>query len=333
MLVLGGAGFYGARVVQALRARGVHVEVGSRRGAVRVDLRDSGTFGAFERWDAVVDAADSVNAPPDAACRHVLEHGGLWVEAGADLAATERLLALPVGRAVRGAVVVGAGVFPGLSTALGAALAAAGPSPASVELAVRLSPLSGAGPGNVDLMMAALESPGVRWRGGRRLEGHPIQEARTVGFPSGAGAAVAVGLPDVALLRAVTGAPEVTTRMALVPDLFRFSFGALSALLRMAGPLRPALRALLRWQLLALRAWLLRGRESFVEVAVTVDLGLPTERTSAWRFDDGMEAMAEGVAAATVRLLRDPPAPGVHPLTRALEGRALLRDVGVSALG
>ena len=63
VLVIGGTGYYGQKVMEALRRAGFAVSSGARRGAdVRVDLRDVSTFRALRDYAAIVNASDSVRA-------------------------------------------------------------------------------------------------------------------------------------------------------------------------------------------------------------------------------------------------------------------------------
>jgi hypothetical protein len=322
VLVIGGRGYFGARVVESLR-RLDGVEPTATR---EVDLLDPATFPAMGRFDAVVDCADSVRAPPDAAAAWALAHGVPFFEMSADAPTAERLLALPPGT---GTLVVGVGLFPGLSTALAHALGAA----RRVDVAVRLSPLSGAGPGNCELMTASLSVPSVRYENGRRIEGPAVGAALRLPFAGGrAATAIGVGLPDVALVRHATGVPDVAAWMALVPGAMRLSFRLLAALVRLAGPLvRPLVTASLKLS----RGLLLRRVPTAVQITVVADRGLPGER--AWRVSvpDGREATAAAVAAALdLWRVRGAP-PGVHAAGALFPAPALLdrmRALGVAVV-
>lgn len=330
-LVIGGGGFYGAQVVEALgRIDGVEVAVAGRRGPVVLDLAEPSSFDAMDGFDVIVDAADTTTHAPDAAARRAVERGAVWLEMSADLGATERLLALDV--AGPGALVVGVGIFPGISTAL-AAVAAEGGARA-VELGVRLSPFSGAGRGNCALMRRMLEVPGVRFCGGARVETPPVFEGAALPFPGGTRVALGAGLPDAALVHRATGAPDVTCRMALIPDVLRFNFALFGAVMRFAGPLRRPLAWMAEVGLIAMRAGLLRRVETPVELVAVADRGeagprFEALRVEALRVEDGQRATAHGVAAAVRCLVerrrRGEALPGgVHTAPDAFGGRALL---------
>jgi hypothetical protein len=311
ILVIGGAGFYGRKVVEALR-RAHEVEVGSRRAAVAVDLGRPETFTAFSGFDLIINCSDSVNAPPDAAIAHVLEHGGVWMEMGADALTIERLLALPVPAAARGAAILGVGVFPGLSTVLARAVVEREPTCARVELGIRFSPLSGAGRGNCALMAKSLFVPAVRRRAGQR-EQFSSALGPVARLPYGEDqqprASVVVALPDTALIqRACPDVPDVAAHLSLVPGWLRFSFGLMARFASWLRFARRPLEWLIEWQMILLRAWVLRGVESRLELVAVADRGLPTERSLTLSFADGQAATAAGVAAAVELWAQEPEA-------------------------
>ncbi|MFO7565733.1 MAG: hypothetical protein R6X02_24030 [Enhygromyxa sp.] len=318
ILVIGGSGFYGSKVAEQLR-HGHEVVIGSRRsaqpGAVEIDLARPETFANFAGFDLLVNCSDSVNAAPDAAIMHTLTHGGTWLEMGADTESTERLLALTPPSPCAGAAIIGVGVFPGISSALARAVIDRQPECSSVELGIRLSPLSGAGRANCALMARSLFVPAVHYQGGQRIEG-----ASALG-PSTAlpylidgelcpQTSVVVALPDTVLLRAGSSVPDLAVHFALVPGWLRLNFGLLARMVRWFRFARRPLERLLEWQMIVLRAWLLRGVESRVELVALADRGKASERACALSFADGQTATALGVAAA------------VHAWTQAPEHRA-----------
>ncbi len=349
VLVIGGRGHFGARVLETVRALelpGLEVTAASRRAAYRVDLADPESFPVMLSFDVIVNCADTVRAPPDAAARYCLERGLIFMDMGADAVTVERLLALRLPQEqtssspARGVVIVGVGVFPGLSTALAAQACALAERPEGVTLGVRLSPLSGAGPGNCALMVHMLQLPSVRFEGGRRVEGSAVGAALTLPY-AGVGPRVSnlVGLPDAALIHRATGALAVQTAMALNPGVFRFSFRAIAWMLAIAGPLRGLLLALTRWSLFLLRGVLLRRVESRVQLTASArarEQGEGEEVTLMLDVADGREGAALGVAAVVSCCLeRQLIEPGVYAVPELFELDALIaatRGLGTSPL-
>jgi hypothetical protein len=328
ILVIGGAGFYGARVVAAVKRiddvevsiGGRSVEGGARRldgGAgegVRIDLGDAATFGALDGFDVVVNCSDTVRAPPDALASHCLRQGLTLFDMGADPPTTERLLQLD-SEGARGFVVVGAGIFPGISTVLAQAAAEAVADCQSIDVGVRLSPLSGAGPGNCALMTEMLRSPSFWYEDGERHEAGPVGPPTRLPYLGiGERVSLRVALPDVALVRRSAGPPTVRASMALVPSFLRFNFGLLGALLPRMGPLRRPLLALTEWSLRFFRGLLLRGVKSAVELTAVANRGGPDEQLRMLAFADGQEGTALGVAAMVELWLgrSELPPPGVY---------------------
>lgn len=313
--MLGGRGYYGARVVEALSAVGEAV-AGSRNPGlqgVAIDLSRPDTFGALDGWDVVVNAADAVGAPPDDAMRHVLASGGLFVDLSADPVGLERALALgDTTERPTGTIVLGAGVFPGLSTAMAAEI---GRRARRVQLGVRLSPFSVAGPGNVALMMASLDLP--------------VGPAAPMPF-LGAGSVQALStvLGDAPLIRSLAPDAEVETRLAVVPGILRFNVALLAWLLAHAGPLRGLLATVSRVSLSWLRVGLFRNAGTAVELTVVADGGTEGKQRLLARVADGHAAMAVGAAAAVALVLRRRPPPGVYVAGVLLDLDLLVAKMG-----
>lgn len=314
ILVIGGSGFYGSKVAEQL-GRDHEVVIGSRRagqpGAVEIDLARPETFTNFAGFDLLVNCSDSVNAAPDAAIMHVLEHGGTWLEMGADTASTERLLALAPPSPCTGTAIIGVGVFPGISSTLARAVIERRPACTSLELGIRLSPLSGAGRANCALMAQSLFVPAVHYQGGNKIEGKTALGS-TVALPYLIDGelrpqpSVIVALPDTALLRSGPAVPDLAVHFALVPSWLRFNFGMLARMVRWFRFARRPLAWLIEWQMVILRAYLLRKVESRVEMVALADRGRASERSCALSFVDGQTATAQGVAAAVHAWVREP---------------------------
>lgn len=329
VLVLGGTGYYGQRVMDALRGADVGpvVSAARHRADVRVDLDDPSTFSVLRDYAAVVNASDSVRAKPDAAMRYALAEGVLWVEMGADPELARRALALDVAPA-RGTVVLGAGIFPGLSTALAVELA--GTDAERVELGIRLSPLSGAGGGNCALMTHTLALPSVRYEAGVRRSGRTVGPRAEVPFYDGAAEAAELALPDVDLIAAATKAPEVRARFALQPGVLLHGFRALGWLADRLGTLRGGLLAASYVFLLALRAGLLRRVSSPVDLSVVVH-GPSGTRQRLVRVPDGTQGAALALAVFVRELLPRPLPTGVAVAGQLVSAQALV--AGMRALG
>lgn len=333
--MLGGSGFLGSRAARALRrAEGVDVLVAGRRARAGVDLVvDLGrpeTFSALEGADVVVDASSSHAAAPDGLAAHCLERGLVMLEASSDRIVMERLLDAHRGARAKGALVLGAGIFTGMSNALAAEAARALPGCESIEIGVRSSPFSGAGPGTIDLMVDALSVPARPVEDGRRVDAPTISRGPRLPFVEGASATLHMPFPEPVMVHASTSSPSVSMSIAPVPSLLRLAFLALPlALLRLR-----AFRSLLRAYFVVVRRLLLRGVASRVGLVARASRG-DEQRVIALSTPDGFEAAGVAMAATALALAwRDERPRGTFlvdelvPFEEMLEGsRALAPEV------
>lgn len=305
VLVLGGNGFLGRRTVEALRAVGAEVEVGSRRSGL--DLRDPLSFAGLEGYPLVVNCTNTVAAPPDAAALHVVAGGGLFVETTAEIGTHERLLALdPPGA---GALILGAGLFPGVSNLLAASAAQGVEGCDQLELGLRFSPLSGAGPGTVDMMVALLD--------------RPLSAGPALPFASGSRVVLQAAFCEPPLLARSLGV-EALVGLDPVPALLR-PLAFLAARLPLFLISNPLTRLANRLGLRVLRSLLLRWRASPVEL-VAVARGQGQECIRRAHVLDGFAATAVAIAALCERLLEETrPLSGVLTIDQAITLEDLAR--------
>ena len=189
-------------------------------------------------------------------------------------------------------------MFPGLSTALARAVARQGGCE-TIELGIRFSPLSGAGRANCALMAESLFAPATRYENGALVRARTALGGKAVLTYSGRPAtSVNVALPDTVLIQRATGAAAVASYVALVPGWLRLNFAALAWACRLLRFARRPLAWLVTWQLVVLRAWLLRNVTSSVQLVAVADRGTPRERGRELSFADGQQATAAGTVAA-----------------------------------
>jgi len=338
IIVIGGTGFYGAVVVTHLaRIADAKVVVASRRppaNGLCVDLDEPQSLAALQGAEVVVNCSDAVHAPPDRAIAYCQLHHIPWVEMGAWAPATGRLLALP---ALGAPVVIGAGVFPGWSTSLAHHLVQSRSTPVQqLHVGVRISPLSGAGPANCELMTQMLETPSLQVQEGCIVEGPPLAGTRKLAYSHDAEATYTeVGLPDAHLLAHLTEVPHITTSLAVSPAILRYNFRLLATLTAWAGPLRPLMRWVTWWLLRLSRGFLLRNVESPVHLTAVAHAGSESQ-VALLAFPEGREATALGVAAVVDALLarETPLKPGMYtcaeiePLPQLLTRAQKLRKPG-----
>jgi len=320
IVVIGGRGFLGSRAVRALRVAGVETVVAGRSGDVVVDLARPETFGALAGASVVVDCSSSHEVSPMALASHVLAHGGVLLSASSDAGVIDALLRAHRGSAGPGALVLGAGIFTGVSNALARAAFDALPGCEELVLGVRTSPFSGAGAGTIDLMIDVLGAPTRTVVNGAITTGGSIARGPALPFVEGTYATLEVPFAEPIMLHASTRVPNVTMYMAPAPSLLRLAFLSLPAsLLRMRWA-----RALMRLQFLLLRrfvlAWL-GARVGLVAIARAAE----ESRTLALTVNDGFALAGAAIAAAALALAaRTPPPRGTFVVDELVSLDAML---------
>ena len=326
VLVVGGNGFFGRGAVQGLEAGGDEVHIGSRRGVgprgCRIDLNDPASFETLMGWEAVVNCADDALAPPDEAIASVLEDGGTWVETTADPRTLARLKERFAGRTGAGRLVLGVGIFPGVSGLLVAALKAQRPQLTGIDLAVRVSQLSGSGQGTAALMARGLEHPAVFFVNGRLQEEPTVQFGPPFSFVSGQHPTVWAGLPEPLLLPESLKLRNMRSAISPKPSFLRFNFWLL-ALLRPPRLLQRFYSWMNHTLLVVLRTLLMKGRSSAVELTARGDDG----SWLALSMPDGMAAGGWAVAAMTRLLVEQRPEPGLLAIEQVLVLEPVLAEL------
>jgi len=286
VIVVGGTGFLGSLALGALRrVPGVEAQAASRRGEVRVDLADPATFSVLDGADVVIDLADATTTPPDALASYCLRKGLLLIETTSDLPAIDRIAQALRSAPGEGTVVLGAGIFTGLSNLVAHAVTQAG---GSVRLGIRSSPYSGAGKGTVALMASALSIPAVSFAGGRRVEHPPISRGPTMTFLSASAPSLRIPLAESVMLPASTKAEQVDVYFSPKPSLLVYAFLLIPGFLlraRWFGRFMAAYFGLLRTVVLS-------GRASTTDLVAEGDRGR-VQLSAA----DGMRAGGVAIAA------------------------------------
>lgn len=322
VVVVGGNGFLGSRAVAALRGvPGIETVVASRRSQVRVDLSDLTTFESLRGARLVIDLADATTTPPDELAKWCLANGIALLETTSDFSAIDRLKDLPVAAAT-GTLVLGAGIFTGLSNLIARETADRVAPAATVSLAVRSSPYSGAGSGTVALMAAMLATNGASFRDGLRVAHAPVERGPEVRFANATVPSLRIPLAEVLMLRASTGAGRVDGYFSPKPSLLVWAFLALPAFLlksRLFG-------AFMRLYFGLLRRFVLQS------VATTVELHAEASGAEGQRevidvvAPDGMTVGGVAVAAMAAELVEGQPlAPGVSMIDDLLKLEAVLQ--------
>jgi hypothetical protein len=310
-----GAGYLGHQVADALAsAGGVAVTISSstaRPGRAHLDLRDPSTFGVFQEQDIVVNCSDPMKASPQAAALECLRTGRVFLETTAHVPTVEKLLQLerehPGGP---GLVVVGVGLFPGVSNLIARLLQERNIPAERLEFGVRLNALSAGGRGMVNQMIDSLFEPSIRYVDGQRVVDKPISPGIVFPFRSGASSTLATGFCESVLFHDSMGVPNTASYLALKPGIFMSAVRLTSFLGTRLGPLvGRAMRWSMRASLLAIRLFFFRRHPTPVELSVIVNRHgtvRPDGRTLEADCPNGVQSAA-GVIAATCRYLAAAP--------------------------
>jgi len=335
IVIVGGNGFLGSRCVRALaNAPGIAVQVAGRRGPLVIDLTNPATFAALDGANVVVNVSSSHTAAPDALARFCLERGITMLEASSDRVVMERLLDAHRDSTGPGALVLGAGIFTGLSNAMAGAVAAALPGAEELVLGVCSSPFSGAGAGTIDLMADAAAIPTRTIRDGRRVEDPIVSTGPALPFPGGARRTIRASFAEPVMAHASTKIPHIAMYIALRPPFLRFAFLALPAFVLRSWLFQAYMRVYFR----VIRRVLLRSVSTRVELLARARRGSET-RLLTLHAADGMRV--GGVAiAATALLLAQRETKGTYIVDERVtftemltEIRRLAPDLDAAALG
>lgn len=327
VMVIGGRGHLGSRIVQAL-ARLTDIQVvcagRSQRSAEDriVDLKRPATFGALRDADVIVNATSSHAAHPDRLIDYALHHRHTLVETSSDRSVITRALARR-GKVpdATGTLVLGAGIFTGLSNLLGAAAIGDHQHCDRLDLAVSSSPFSGAGAGTIDLMVDSLRTPALRFVAGQPLRLSPISRGPDFHVSGCDRVSLLVALAEPQMLHASSGVANISMYMLPKPAALARAFLTLPAWM-----LASRIYGALMWvQFTLLRRLLLRRRPTRVELfASAYDSVAKTATTRALSAGDGM--WTAGVAAASIAsLLQDQQLePGVKCVDECMNLHAVL---------
>jgi len=296
IVVLGGSGFLGARVVAGLRRAGLEVAVASRRSEVQVDVTKPETFAALAPFDVVVDLSDTVSHAPDAVIAWCLDRGKTVIEATSEAACVERLHQAHLG--TQGRLVLGGGIFTGVSNLLARDVAGRVPRVESLTLGVASSPFSGAGKGTIELMLRAMATPAVRYERGARVEEPKLRRGPSLDFGGVTRPTGFMSLAEPYMVHTSAGVPTVDVVFAPRPALLVPAFVAMPAWLAR----RAWFQAFLRGYFTVLRRVLLRSVATAVELVCLARGGDEAVRRVV-KAPDGMEAAGFALAAMVEQLV------------------------------
>ncbi len=312
VLLIGGRGFIGAQTRAALdRVGGVETTIAGRRAVpgrfVRIDLNDPSTFSVFNDFDVIINCSDSLTAPSDGAIRHCLNVGNTFIETAAEPGVIERALCEHRADQAKsaGAVLLGMGLFPGVSNLLARSAWEACEGADTIEVGVRLPPLTGAGAGICRLMTDALNHPAVRYEKGRRIEEPAIGPGATLPLHGRHRTCARVGLSEAIMLHYSLGASTTSTHTAVAPAIFQPVVTPVGRLLPRHRGARRVVLGSARVGMTFMRAVLLRWAPEAIALCARASISGDDSATvvRAMRVNHG--AIATGAAIAAVVAQRE----------------------------
>lgn len=338
-LVIGGRGFVGSKVVTALTGLPhADVWVGSRSNgqgtSVKLDLTDPTTFSTMDSFDYIVNCSDSLKAPPDSAIDYCLKTGLTFIELSADLGTVDRILTemraedRGTQESLRGLVILGIGLFPGLSNLMAKAAYDLQPGCERLELGFRIMPFSGSGAGTASLVKPMVEAPAIWYENGQRVSDRPGNKGVGMPFVRGEALTVKWGLPEAVMLHHSLRLPSTATYLATRPVALGKMMAALPGLLPRRPFFRRLLLAVMGYQGTFLKAFLLRKVREPIEITAMAD----RRHCILFWTNDGFVALGYVVAAALIVLSsRAKPKPGLYLPDELFEMNEILNQMGMLA--
>lgn len=324
IVVLGGSGFLGSRVVTGLRKAGADVTVASRRSEVQVDVTKPQTFAALAPFDVVVDLSDTVSNAPDALIAWCLARGKCVIEATSEAPCVERLYAAHVG--TKGRLVLGGGIFTGVSNLLARDVAGRVGTLERVSLGVASSPFSGSGAGTIALMAKGLEVPATRYEAGQRIEEPTMRRGPSLDFGGVTRPTGYMSLAESFMLHTSTHAPKVDVVFSPKPGILVPFFTLIPGWLARSK----LFQAFMRGYFTVLRRVLLRNVSTSVELVASA-AGQGGEARRWVKTGDGMEAGGFALAAMTEAIAASADWSGVRFIDDVTELQSILSRANVLA--
>ncbi len=328
--VIGGRGHFGRSVVAGLREHAdIEVVVAGRsvHNDIRVDLADSASLHALDEHDAVVNCADSLAAPPDMLVRRCLHGGPPLVETVGEPVAIRRILHSVAcdDTPPRSPVLLGAGIFPGMSNLVAAEAIAAVEDCSGVEVAMRWNPMSAGGAGMVGLVPHLLVVPTHRIVDGAVVEGPSMGPGPDLPFPDGVHGSLHLPFTEPTLLAHThPHLRSIAAYGSVDPDVMMSMFRWFPKWLLCCRPMR----ALLWLQFTVIRRLVRRGTPAHVRIVARARNDAGKEEIRTFEAEDGIATAGRIVAAMLLELRHAPP--GLHVPGGSILGGGI-RDKWASA--
>jgi hypothetical protein len=340
-LVIGGGGFLGHATARALESTSIwEVWRGSRSRRseehwFKIDISDREAFGSLRQFDLIVNCSDSIGVQPDELVAFCLLNKLHLIEMSADVQTLRRLLSRWRSSGIKeqrpsGSVVLGMGLFPGLSNVLAGSLVRRVSGCTSLRVTVGLSPFSGAGRGMIRLMVRLLATPPSDYINGKKTTPPRIVAGPTVLLSGTRRSTLRVALPEALMLHWSTGVPSIEVLLAPRPRWLSPLLLFTAAVLTRQPALTSALSSTLESVMFLTRGVILRRTPAEIEIHAVARAELPSPHASSLTASvgNGIEAAAELARAGAVLLKKAGYPDGLYLPDELFDLNPLLTELG-----
>ena len=323
ILVVGGAGHIGRRIVSSLESNSqFELTVGGRyphryTNGVLICVDQPDTFPVVDSFDAVVNCTDTFRIDPVPLFEYCIRHQKLYIETSADTETYIKLFdafeAVPVDQRL-GSAILGLGIFPGLSNIIAGDAIRALENCQSINVHLSWSVISGAGAGTCEVMVQSLVRPIKHVRNGQIVKAAPVGRPQPVNVFDGLKSGFELGLPESYLLFKSHRVPNTSVIVSTRPAGPVFLIRCVHWMTRI-GFFRPkAIQFVLRFLFRFVRVRLLSNRSTSLQMAAFASSDIDG-KTAMRRIEcqDAFQAAADVLLCCLSLYNKKPkPAPGVY---------------------
>jgi hypothetical protein len=231
ILVIGGFGFFGQKIVESLkRLPNADIVIGVRKSnenlkTLQIDLEDASELKKLKTFDFVINTTTVADNKYKALVYYCVTSKVRFIDTTADFQANKLLLAIKatikdeIGKEeINGLFVFGAGVFPGISNLVYKRHLEKYTVNNSINLNVRYKVLSGAGKGMCMLMIKGISTP-CFWFDKSDLVSKkiPFASMQKESFNSGNHSSLQISLPEILFINAHSQIPNIKAFISFKP--------------------------------------------------------------------------------------------------------------------
>jgi saccharopine dehydrogenase-like NADP-dependent oxidoreductase len=231
ILVIGGFGFFGQKIVESLqRLPNADIVIGVRKSnenpkTLQIDLEDASELKKLKTFDFVINTITVEDNKYKHLVYYCLTNKVRFIETTADFEANKLLFAIKTAikdeiekEEINGSFVFGAGIFPGVSNLVYKRHLEKYTVNNSINLNVRYKVLSGAGKGMIALMIKGISTP-CFWfeRADLISKKVPFGSMQKQSFNSGNHSSVQITLPEILFINAHSKISNIKTFISFQP--------------------------------------------------------------------------------------------------------------------